>query len=416
LKPLEGVRVLDVTRIVSGPTCCFYLAALGAQVLRVESPGGDLTWRVPPFVGPDGIAHRGEPGPRDIALSPLRRGRGKRSLELDLKRSEGQALLRRLVAESDVLVENFRPGVMRSLGLDYDALERVNPRLIYCSITGYGHDGPYRDQPSMDLVVQAVSGIMAKTGFADGPPTKVGATIGDQIPGIFAALGIVSALRQRDVEGRGQWIDVAMLDSLIALLWDEPVDDFEKQGLPERVGNGDPRGSPIGTYRTSDGWIAVVCVGDEPWHRITELLGRRELLERWPTNRIRAEHRDEVDHTMTCWTRERTTREAMAQLTAIGVAAGPVQPPWAGKSDPHVLHRRALGPLQHPDAATPCEYWGPAIPLRMTRADLRTSPAEVLGESTEAILREVLHLDDVEIGRLRAGGVIGAARGPHRTA
>ncbi|MBW1885168.1 MAG: CoA transferase, partial [Deltaproteobacteria bacterium] len=281
MKPLEGIRVLDVTRIVSGPTCCFHLAALGAEVIRVEAPGGDVTWNVPPFVGPEG-AHRGERGPRDIALSPLRRGRGKRSVEIDLKCEAGQTLLKRLAARSDVLVENFRPGVMEALGLDYASLEAINPRLVYCSITGYGHDGPYRDRPSVDLVVQAVSGLMAKTGFADGPPTKVGATIGDQVPGIYAALGIVSALRQRDLEGRGQWLDVAMLDSLIALLWDEPIDDFEEQGVPERVGNGDRRGSPIGTYPTSDGWVAVVCVGEKAWERVAALMGREDMIERWP--------------------------------------------------------------------------------------------------------------------------------------
>jgi formyl-CoA transferase len=406
MKPLEGVRVLDVTRIVSGPTCCFQLAALGADVIRVEKPGGDLTWNVPPFVGPEGV-HRGPRGPRDIALSPLRRGRGKRSVEIDLKCEAGQTLVKRLAARSDVLVENFRPGVMEALGLDYASLEAINPRLVYCSITGYGHDGPYRDRPSMDLVVQAVSGLMAKTGFADGPPTKVGATIGDQVPGIYAALGIVSALRQRDIEGRGQWVDVAMLDSLIALLWDEPIDDFEEQGLPERVGNGDPRGSPIGTYPTLDGWVAVVCVGDKPWERVAELMGREDMIERWPTAGQRREHSEEIDVALGAWTSKRKTDAAVEQLNAVGMAAGPVQTPWSGKRDPQLLHRGALEPLRHPDRETPSEYWGPALPIRMSRAELRPSPAEVLGSSTDAVLRELLDLDDTEIQKLHRDGVVG---------
>jgi len=408
MKPLEGVRVLDVTRIVSGPTCCFHLAALGAEVIRVEGPGGDMTWNVPPFVGPDG-AHRGNRGPRDIALSPLRRGRGKRSVEIDLKCAAGQDLLRRLAARSDVLVENFRPGVMAALGLDFASLEAVNPRLVYCSITGYGHDGPYRDRPSMDLVVQAVSGLMAKTGFADGPPTKVGAMIGDQVPGIYAALGIVSALRQRDIEGRGQWVDVAMLDSLIALLWDEPLDDFERQGVPERIGNGDPRGSPIGTYPTSDGWVAMVCVGDKPWQRIAALIGREEMIARWTRAHERAAHRNEIDAAVGAWTSQRGTAEAVEQLTAIGVAAGPVQSPWSGRSDPQVLHRGALAPLWHPEGDGPSEYWGPALPIRMSRSELRPAAAEVLGSSTDAVLRELLELRDEEIEKLRRDGVVGGA-------
>lgn len=406
MKPLEGVRVLDVTRIVSGPTCCFHLAALGAEVIRVEGPGGDLTWQVPPFVGPDG-AHRGERGSRDIALSPLRRGRGKRSVEIDLKREEGQALLKRLAAASDVLVENFRPGVMTALGLDYAALEAINSRLVYCSITGYGHDGPYRDRPSMDLVVQAVSGIMAKTGFENGPPTKVGATIGDQTPGIYAALGIVSALRQRDIEGRGQWVDVAMLDSLIALLWDEPVDDYADTGVPDRVGNGDPRGSPIGTYPTKDGWVAIVCVGDKPWVAMAEMIGGDELVGRWSDRRERAAQRADVDKVVSAWTSQHTTEDAVAQLTAIGMASGPVKTPASARTDPQVLHRGALGRLQHPDADEPSDYWAPALPIRMSRADLTPTPAEVLGDSTDAVLREVLDLDDSEITRLRTDGVVG---------
>ena len=407
MKPLEGVRVLDVTRIVSGPTCCFHLAALGAEVIRVEGPGGDLTWNVPPFVGPEG-AHRGERGPRDIALSPLRRGRGKRSVEIDIKCEAGQVLLKRLAAKSDVLVENFRPGVMKALGLDFASLEATNPRLVYCSITGYGHDGPYRDRPSMDLVVQGVSGMMAKTGFEDGPPTKVGAMIGDQVPGVYAALGIVAALRQRDLEGRGQWVDVAMLDSLIALLWDEPLDDFELQGVPERIGNGDPRGSPIGTYQTSDGWVAMVCVGDKPWERIAGLMGRGDMIERWPRAHQRSEHREEIDAAVGAWTSGLTTDEAVEQLTAVGMAAGPVQSPWSGRRDPQVLHRGALEPLRHPDSDTPSEYWGPALPIRMSRAELRPAPTEVLGTSTDAVLRELLELDDDELEQLHRDGVVGS--------
>ena len=194
--------------------------------------------------------------------------------------------------------------------------------------------------------------------------------IGDQVPGIYAALGIVSALRQRDLEGRGQWVDVAMLDSMIALLWDEPLDDFERQGLPERVGNGDPRGSPIGTYPTTDGWVAMVCVGDKPWKQIAELMGRGDMIERWPRAHQRNEHREEIDAAVGAWTSKRTTDEAVDQLIAIGMAAGPVQSAWSGKRDPQVLHRGALEPLRHPDGETPSEYWGPALPIRMSRAEL----------------------------------------------
>ncbi len=408
MKPLEGVRVLDLTRIVSGPTCCFYLAALGAEVIRIEGPEGDVTWRTPPFVGPGGV-HGGPRGEKDIPLSPLRRARGKRSVVLDLKSKEGRGLFRRLVGESDVLVENFRPGVMEGLGLEYASVEKLNPKLVYCSITGYGHDGPYRDRPSMDLVVQAVSGIMSKTGFPDGPPTKVGVTIGDQTPGIFAALGIVSALRQRDLEGRGQFVDVAMLDVLIAMMWDEPIDYYEELGWPERVGNGDPRGTPIGTYPTTDGWIAVVSVGEAVFERMVELIGCEELAQRYKDSSSRAEHAEEIDAAVSAWTRERSTEDAVKALTEIGMAVGPVQPAGFGKRDPQVLHRGALAPLRHSEMADPTAYWGPAFPIRMSRAELNPAPAEPLGGSTDAVLREVLGLPEDELRRLREASVIGAS-------
>jgi crotonobetainyl-CoA:carnitine CoA-transferase CaiB-like acyl-CoA transferase len=407
VKPLEGIRVLDASRVVSGPVCCWILAALGAEVIRVEAPGGDLTWLAPPFAGPDGV-HRGARGERDIGLSPLRKGRGKRSVVLDIKTSEGLAVFKRLVGVCDVLVENFVPGQMDALGLADAELERLNPRLVHCSITGYGHDGPYRDRSAMDLVVQAMSGIMAKTGFPDGPPTKVGATIGDQVPSLFGALGIVAALRQRDRDGRGQKVDVAMLDALLTLMWDEPLDEFEERGIPERVGNGDPRGSPLGVFRTTDGWIALVVTNDEQWRQIAELMGLDELYARCPTHGDRASQRDEVNGAVASWCSAHRSDEVLERLLAFGVPAGPVQGAFSARHDPHVAHRGALEPLRHPDLLEPTPWLGPALPIRLSRADTGTAPAEPLGASTEAVLRELLGADDAELARLRASGALGS--------
>ncbi len=406
MRPLEGIRVLDASRVVSGPVCCFFLAALGAEVVRVEAPGGDVTWLTAPFVGPDGV-HSGLRGPRDIGLSPLRKGRGKRSVVLDLRSEAGRQVFRRLAGVSDVLVENFVPGTMQKLGLDYASLEPDNPGLVYCSITGYGPDGPYRDRPSMDLVVQAVSGIMAKTGFPDGPPTKVGATIGDQVPAIFAALGIVAALRQRDREGRGQYLDVAMLDSLVTLLWDEPLDHYEDRGVPERVGNSDPRGAPLDTYRTRDGWAAVVVTSDAQWREMARIMGEEDLAERHPDHRSRAANRHAINAAVDAWTRRHDTDVVVARLLAIGVPAGPVRSAWSARRDPQIAHRRALESLRHPDWSEPTPYLGPALPLRMSRADLTLAAAEPLGASTRAVLRDWLGLDDPEIERLAGRGALG---------
>jgi crotonobetainyl-CoA:carnitine CoA-transferase CaiB-like acyl-CoA transferase len=404
MKPLEGIRVIDFTRIVAGPTCSFALAALGAEVIRIEAPGGDVTWNVPPFVGARGV-QRSRRGPRDIPLSPLRRGRGKRSVVLDVKHPEGRELFRRLVCVSDVLVENSVPGTMDKLGFDWPTLEKLNPRLVYCTITGYGHSGPYRDRASMDMVVQAMSGIMAKTGFEDGPPTKVGVTVGDQIPGLYGALGVLAALRQRELDGRGQLVDVAMLDALIALLWDEPLDEYEDQGIPQRVGNTDPRGAPLAVFQAQDGWIAIVVTSEKQWHEIARIMGREELIARWPERNARSAHRAQVNAEVEKWTRTQPVQKIMDLLLPLGVPCGPVQDAWAGRRDPQVAHRGMLEPLRHPDLSEPSPFVGPRLPVVLSRASRELPPAEPLGASTDAVLRELLALDDAELARLRAAGI-----------
>jgi len=406
MKPLDGIRVIDASRIVSGPVCAWLLASLGAEVIRVEAPGGDQTWQAPPWIGPSGV-HRGKRGERDLGLSPLRRGRGKRSVVLDLKTPEGLDVFRRLLAVSDVLIENFVPGTLAKLDLDDTALERLNPRLVHCSITGYGHDGPYADRSSLDLVVQAVSGLMAKTGFPDGPPTKVGATVGDQVPAIYAALGVVAALRQRDRDGRGQKVDVAMLDALVSLLWDEPLDEYARQGVPERVGNTDPRGAPLDVYRTCDGWAAVVVTSQAQWEELCALIERPELATRYASTAERARDRQAVNDAVAQWCANRSTEEVVARFLALGVAVGPVRGAFSAHEDPQVRHRGALVPLLHPDRTEPSGYVGAAFPVRLSRADTATTPAEPLGASTESVLRELLGLGDAELAALRAAGALG---------
>ena len=406
MSPLAGVRVLDVSRAVAGPTCCFWLASLGAEVIRIESPDGDIGWRTHPRVGPT-EDHDGPVGPRDIPLSPLRKQRGKRSVVLDLETEAGRDVLRQLAATADVLVENMKPGTMRAWGLDHAALEAINPRLVYACITGYGLEGPYRDNPAMDPIIQAVSGLMARTGQPDGPPTRVGATIGDQLPGVWTALGILAALRQRDADGRGQLVDVAMLDALLTLSWDDPLDLYEDQGLPERVGSGDPRGAPFGVVATEDGWVALAAAADGQWQRLAPVVGGAALDERWTVHRERAVHREELEAIVAQWCAARPTTEIVEMLEAAGVPVGPVNPPWWARHDPHVAQRGSLEFLRHPDRAEPTRWLAPTLPIRFSRSRTGAAPAEPLGASTDAVLREVLALDDAAIAALRESGALG---------
>ena len=408
MRPLTGVRVLDLTRVIAGPTSCFWLASLGAEVIRVEAPGGDMSWQTRPFVGPEGDSDTART-PRDIPISPLRKARGKRSVVLDLRIDAAKGVLSDLVKVSDVLVENFKAGVMDRLGFGWPVLEAINPRLVYASITGYGHDGPYRDKPAMDPIVQAMSGFMAKTGFAGGPPTRAGATIGDQMPGMWAALGVLAALRQRDLDGRGQMVDVAMLDSMLTLMWDEPLDQYEDLGMPERLGNGDPRGAPFDTFRTADGWIALAAPANSQWEKLRPYLGAPAMDPKWLDHHTRARERAELNEIVTAFTSARPTADCVAALEPAGVPIAPVNPPWWGRDNDYVRHRGALERLRHPDLAEPTQWLGPMLPIRFSRADISTAPAEPLGASTDAILGDLLGYTPAAIAALRDSGALGPA-------
>ena len=405
--PLCGVRVLDLGRIVTGPLCSFYLASLGAEVIRIDPPGGGIDWRFPPFAGPGGV-HDGPRGESDLSLVAMRRGRGKRSVTLALDREEGREIFLGLVAASDVVVENFKPGVMERIGLGYPRLSAVNPRLVYCAISAFGQHGPYRDRGGMDLIAQAMSGLMAKTGFPDGPPTKVGVTIGDQVPAILAVAGILAALRSRDREGKGQLVDVSMMDALVSMVWDEPVDLYRQRGLPDRTGNADLRGAPIGAYRTRDGWITMVVTSEEQWRRLSRLIGRPEWSDEPELVKgHRAARAREINEAVERWTSARSTEEAEALCLREGVPIGAVRPPWSAPDDPHVAARRMLEPLRHPDpGAPPTGFLGARLPIVLSDTPLEVAPAEPLGTSTERVLAEVLGFPPERIARLREQGVI----------
>jgi CoA:oxalate CoA-transferase len=412
--PLAGTIVLDLGRVVAAPTCAFYLASLGATVIRIEGPGGDVSWSVPPYMAAGGL-HRGVRGPRDIPLGHIKRGRGKRSVVIDLRAEEGRCLFARLAARADVVVENFRPGIMDGQGIGYRELSKTNPGLIWCAISGYGQEGPDRDTQAMDLVVQARSGMMAKTGFPDGPPTKAGFTAGDQIPAVFASLAIVAALRDRDRSGQGALLDIAMLDVLASLIWDEPLDLYEEEQRPYRHGNADPRGAPHNVYPTNDGWIAIVCTNQRQWIALCGAMGRPELAVELDSLAARNTATDRVNAAVTAWTAAHSGDWLEQQLRTAEVPASPVRPPADGRKDPALIFRQLFEPLGHPDRpGWVSPYVGPRMPIAVNGRPAETAPAEPLGASTDAVLADLLGLTADDLRGLHTRGVIHSEEGANQ--
>jgi CoA:oxalate CoA-transferase len=403
--PLTGVRVVDVTRFVAGPLATFFLASMGAEVIAVERPGGEQSRMLAPFGRPDG-GSSATPVDDGMSVPYLKRGRGKRSVAVALDAPEGRALVRRLAEAADVFVENSRPGVMDRLGLGYADLGAANRGLVYASISGYGQSGPRAAAPAMDQAVQAASGLMAKTGFPDGPPVRTGAAVADFSSAAFAAIGVLGALRQRDRSGRGQHVDLAMLDVLTALVWDEPVDHYAESGMPVRTGNADPRGAPINVYPAADGWVAVTLTTSEQWKQLVVLMRRPEWGEELPTIRERAQHGAEIDDAFAAWSRTLPAAEVERLLVQIGVPAAVVREPIAARDDDQLAHRGLLEPLRHPSASDPSGFLGPRLPIAFAGRAEQLPPAELLGTSTDSVLSSWLGLDDDELLRLRAAGVI----------
>jgi crotonobetainyl-CoA:carnitine CoA-transferase CaiB-like acyl-CoA transferase len=403
--PLSGIRVIDLGRMVSGPVCSFYLASLGAEVIRIDQPGGDVSWQVPPFVGPNGVTDT-RTSDRDVSINHLKRDRGKRNVSIDIQSEAGRDLLRDLARTSDALVENFRPGVMSKWGIGYENLSAINPGLVYCAVSGYGQSGPDVYQQGMDMIIQGVSGMMARNGGADSPPTKIGFTACDLIPAVWGALGVVCALRQRERTGKGQLVDVAMYDVALSIMWDEPMDLYADKGLPERTGNKEPRGAPVNVYETIDGWVTVVVTSENQFLRLGELIGRPELGREMPTIRDRVAGSELIDQLLSDWMSDKTTDKVVELLHSINVPSGAVNSMDAARRSAQAQARQMLLPLRHPDMA-PGEssaLLGPQMPLAFDgRAPL--APAEPLGSSTDEVLSSLGRTPE-EIAELRRSGIV----------
>ncbi|MEO8717921.1 MAG: CoA transferase, partial [Burkholderiales bacterium] len=321
---LEGLVVLDLTRYLSGPHCTLLLAGLGAEVIKIDEPaGGDPAALAPPYSGPSFE----RASPQDFGLAYLKRARGKQSTTLNLKDPRGRELFLRLAEHADVVVENFRPGVAERLGIGYPVLKARNPRLVYCAISGYGATGPDRATKSYDLMAQAEAGLMSITGEVDGPPMKTGGALSDMIAGSYAALGIVAALNERERSGRGQAVDVSMVDCLFSMMMDEPLDSYEKLGLAARQGNRIMRFSPFNAYRAKDGWVTLGVVTKADWMGLLQAMGREDLREHADWSRVewRIRNNEAVDRIVEEWASKHSVRETIERLRAADVTCGAVR-------------------------------------------------------------------------------------------
>jgi crotonobetainyl-CoA:carnitine CoA-transferase CaiB-like acyl-CoA transferase len=396
MTPLAGIVVLDFSRVLSGPYCTMQLADLGARVIKIEQPGrGDDTraWG-PPFI-------------QEESAYFLSINRNKESLALDLKHEAAPAIVRALLARADVVVENFRPGTMARLGLDAATVTKSQPRLVYCSISGFGQTGPRHAEPGYDAMMQAEGGLMSITGAADGPPFRLGVAIADIATGLFAAQGVLAALHARERTGRGQYVDVAMLDSVVALLTYQAGIAFATGATPARLGNRHPSIAPYDTFTASDGDFVLSVGNDDQFRRLAEMLGSPEIAAdpRYATNASRVTHygalRPVLQALFASWTRETLVRE----LTRAGVPSGAVRSVVETLADPQLDARDMIVALPH---ATLGEVRVLGNPLKMSETPPAISSAPpTLGQHTRSILRNDVGLSDDQIRGLIDAGAVG---------
>jgi formyl-CoA transferase len=408
-KPLEGIRVLDLTQYLAGPQATLFLAGLGAEVIRINNPGAkDPVADSPPYAGPKGVSFQKQTDD-DIGIAYLKRARNKKSITLNIKDPRGRELFMRLVESSDVLVENFGPGVTKRLGIDYPSLKERRADLVYCAISSYGATGPDSDMKGYDAVVQAAAGLMNLTGFPDGPPIKAGSALGDSLGGTFAFGGIMTALFHRERTGEGQFIDISMADCLFSLIFDEPMDCYEELGLPERMGNRIMRLSPFNSYPAKDGWLIIATGTDIHWRDLLKAIGRGDLIgdPRYADMTGRLENNEEIDEIIAAWTKERETAEAVSRLRKGGVICGPVRNIRDILAWPHLRERGMIGELPHPRLGTVPGVHAQGFPFKLEKSPGGYErPAPLIGEHNAEILGGLLGIDLAELEQLKKGGIL----------
>ncbi|HET6616747.1 MAG TPA: CoA transferase [Gemmatimonadota bacterium] len=395
--PLSGIRVIDLTRILAGPYATMILGDMGADVIKIENPdGGDdsRAW------GPPWVPQTGGASAYFTAVN-----RNKRSVALDLKGDAGREALWRLIDGADVLVSNFRPGVIERLGFSWEAVHARAPRLVYALVNGYGATGPGAAKPSFDVIVQGESGVMDVTGWPDGPPTRVGISLGDEAAGLLVVQGILAALFARERTGEGQRVEVALHDGLLSLLTYHAQNWWAGGPQPTRLGNAHPSIVPYQTFRAADAWINVGVGNERQWRAFCELAGRVEWIEdpRYATNGARVTHRDELVPLLEALFASRTAADWLDALRAAGIPSGRIRHVPEALESPEARHREMVVEVES-DAGGPLRLLGVPVKLSATPGRIRRRPP-ALGEHTEEVLSEIGY-DSVTIESLRTRGAI----------
>ncbi|MFZ6819878.1 CaiB/BaiF CoA transferase family protein [Undibacterium sp. Ji22W] len=403
---LGHIRVLDLSRVLAGPWCSQNLADLGAEVIKVERPGsGDDTrsWG-PPYLK-DGTGNN-----TTEAAYYLATNRGKQAISVDISTPEGQEIIRALVQQSDVVLENYKVGQLSKYGLDYRSLQQLKPDIVYCSITGFGQDGPYAQRAGYDFIIQGMGGLMSLTGERDdlpgGGPQKAGVAITDLMTGMYATIAVLAALTHRDKTGEGQYIDMALLDVQVAMLANMGANYLQSGKAPQRWGNAHPNIVPYQTFATSDGHIIVAAGNDTQYRKFVQIGGREELAddERFLTNPLRVQHRDVLVPILADMVKTKTKTDWITTLESSGVPCGAINNLDEVFHDPQVQARHMQIDMPHPSSGS-VRLVG--SPMKLSKTPVQyVQPPPLLGQHTEHCLRTLLHFDDMKIANLKAIGVI----------
>ena len=393
---LSGIRILDLTRVLAGPFCTMLMGDMGAEIIKIESPGhGDDSRKYPPFI-------------RDHSIYFMNLNRNKKSVTLNLKDSRGRGVFFDLVENSDVVIENFRPGTMEKLGIGYAAIKERNPNIIYASVSGFGHTGPYKDMPGYDIIGQAMGGIMSITGWPDSPPTRTGTAIADILAGLFTCIGVLSSLIANRSGKPGQKVDVALVDSVVSAMETIIQIYLVEKREPQRIGNRYEFIYPYDTFKAKNGWVVIAVGNDKLWKVFCKAIGREDLLsnDAFADNYSRVKNYQEIGQIVEEWTSKKDVRELVDYFLPHKIPCAPLYSVKDVVADPHIAQaRRMIREVEHPIVGN-MKVIGSPIHLSETPPTIG-SPAPMLGEHSREILREILTYSENKISALEKDKIIG---------